>query len=1205
MAMRVLKLCGAMILIVLAASCGGNNTSAGVTIVFPINNPQGVQENGHQQFDANVSGVATTTVYWQVCLPAASLSVEPTNCTPIPNVTINGQNPTLTGFGTITQTGLYTAPSTIPQPNLFEVMAVSTAEPTAFAVTSVEITPSVEISILPTSASMQAGEHIQFTATVTGATNTSVSWSVSQNAGGDVNLGFVCPNPGAPQPCTAGEYFAPTPSPGTVTVTATSVANPAVSASASVSITSAVTPTFTSLSPTTVAEGSAQQDVYITGSSFFNTTNVQVNNVTIPSADVIFISSTLLRATIPGSYFQQPGLIPVNLVEQNGDVSSSGNLKIVPMRPAVVAVNPDTVTQTMSGANFSLTGGFFVPGRTVAEFDGGSATTSYVDSRHLSVSLPSCSSGPTCGLNVTGLHQIVVQNLDAADANVPVPSLTAKNIAVTPNPGSIATVPGAPIPVGASPSAVAIDYATGTALVANTGEGTVSVVNLATNTVNANKIAVGNSPTGIAVDDLISPPLALVVNSADQTVSTIDLSTMTVIGTPLSVSLTTATPVPLPFSVGINPYTHRAIVAYQNTDEATILDISSGTAVVVQQFFGNINSPFGTGQSPAVAVDPRLNWAVVTPGGSGIGDISIVDLGRNAIPGVDAGRTPQVVYSAIFSPTNKTLGVGLNTETHQLLFTDPSSTVLTSFSLLSQSVNDITFTLAGVTINNPDLVAASVNPLANIGIAVNDIAGTAIVVDLENGNVLQTVNGLGTMPVAVALDPASDEAVVANQGDGTVSIVSLGAVRTPQILESSPPTTLTSASPLTLTITGSGFTSTSVVRLDQVAVVTSTVPSSCTTGLPVNVCRQITATIPASMLGSARRFIVDVLNSDSTVSNVTDFTVIQQVIVGTTPVGVAVDTDRDLAIVTNSVDATVSLVALSPETPIFGGGTAGAVGTIGSPIPVEADPQGVAVLPRLGLAAVANNGSNNVTIVDDTGTVGPNTLGAICSGCQPVGVAVDGDTGVALVTYSAVVGAVNQGHVLQVGLAADTAGGSTPASNVDQFPTGIAADPTLDYAAVAASQTNAVNLVDLAANNFVSPPIFNFQEPAGVAFDPLNQVFLVANSLQSTVVLLDPYTSLTTSITAGVNPTSVDYDFQASSLLTANSLTNTISELDYDCPPGNVPNGCSNPQVRSLIAGGSSSGLIGPNSIAIDTLLDLAVVVDPDNNRILLIPIPH
>jgi hypothetical protein len=48
--------------------------------------------------------------------------------------------------------------------------------------------------------------------------------------------------------------------------------------------------------------------------------------------------------------------------------------------------------------------------------------------------------------------------------------------------------------------------------------------------------------------------------------------------------------------------------------------------------------------------------------------------------------------------------------------------------------------------------------------------------------------------------------------------------------------------------------------------------------------------------------------------------------------------------------------------------------------------------------------------------------------------------------------------------------------------------------------------------------------------------------------------------------------------------------------------------VRAVLGLGgaqSSTFVLGPNAVAIDLKLNLAVVVDPDNNRVLLVPLPH
>jgi uncharacterized protein (TIGR03437 family) len=91
------------------------------------------------------------------------------------------------------------------------------------------VNPTLTISISPAAATIQTGETQQFTAAVTGATNSAVTWSVNGAVGGNPSIGTIL---------SSGLYTAPTsvPSPNTVAIAATSVANPAVTASATLLI---------------------------------------------------------------------------------------------------------------------------------------------------------------------------------------------------------------------------------------------------------------------------------------------------------------------------------------------------------------------------------------------------------------------------------------------------------------------------------------------------------------------------------------------------------------------------------------------------------------------------------------------------------------------------------------------------------------------------------------------------------------------------------------------------------------------------------------------------------------------------------------------------------------------------------------------------------------------------------------------------------
>jgi YVTN family beta-propeller protein len=1250
--MRQTGLVALVLLAVAGAGCGGNSTSIGVSIT-PAATSEGaaisVIEGQTQTFSSSVTGGSTTTVYWQICLPVGITSppTQPTVCTPIPGVT-SSSNTTLTGYGTITQNGVYTAPQSIPQTNPFVVMASSTVgcpsgtcptNSTAFSVAFVRIDSGIRVSVLPTSATIGTQESYAVTAAVSGTSNTGVTWSVNNLVGGDITTvgsivpgGSMCNPPTGPNCAT---YTAPTVT-VTATITATSAADSSQSGKTTISVSTAVDPKLSSTNPTSTEQGAAQQDVYVQGSGFFSTSTILASGTPLPTT---WVSTSLIRGTIPSSVLAQaaPGVpIPINVERQNGDLSSTGPLPLAvnAVRPSIVASSPDSVPATTAGYGLNITGGFFAPTATSATFDGFPGTSTptgtpvnltFTSSRQLIANIPAGA------LAVPGLYPVVLQNPSVASGS----STSFTNIAVEPPASTFQSLAaGAPIAVGSTPSAIAIDQADGVAVVANTGGNSVSIINIASNTV-TQTVAVGNQPTGVAVDDGLSSPIAVVVNSKDNTVSTIaNLSTNAVVSAPFTLPSPPppqpSQPSPAPYSIGINPATHRAIVTYASTNVAAILDlstVSSKGAPTFVQLVGGSNTNYGTGSSPQVSIDPRLNWAVVTAGGS-IGNVNFVDLGRNPIAGVDPGRAPSAfgILSLSATAASGVAGVGVNAETHDVLLTMPNEGNFTTFSLMDQTVSTIPFTNSmGGTIEQVGYYAAAVNALSNIGIAVNKsgnttVANTAAILDLQNHIVLGQVP-VGNSPVAVAVDPATNEALVVNQADNTVSPISLGVERSsaslgssaaPQITLSTPEVTFTSSAPLALTVDGGGFASGAQVYLDGTPLQTLSASGG-----------QIVATIPASMLASARRYAVFVANpAQSVISNIEDLTVIQPIPVGAQPFGVAIDQECNVAAVTNSGDDTVSIVALTTNSapPAKLCPSSPAVGTVGAPTPVGTTPQGVAIAPLLELAVVANNGSDNASVVDLTQT-NPSATIQLCGGsCTGLGgVTINQDIGIAYVT-----GAINSsisgtlGNVAQLALPTSAAvpstpSGSTAGGNLSSFflqPVAAAFDQYIDYLGVAiagqgtSGQPSTAQVYNVPeAVTQTSSSIFAL--PTGIVFDPLNQVFVVADSLTNNVAFLDPTTAVASFAQVGMNPTALDYNYQTSTLVTANNQSHTMSIIEYLCPPtvgsngANGPN-CVPPEVRSILSVGGSPQF----SISIDIQLNLAVLTDESNNRVLLIPLP-
>ncbi|HEX2712654.1 MAG TPA: hypothetical protein VHM88_10565, partial [Candidatus Acidoferrales bacterium] len=85
----------------------------------------------------------------------------------------------------------------------------------------------VSVTVFPNSTTVQVNATQQFTATVTGTSNTMVSWTVNGAPGGNSTVGTIS---------SAGLYTAPmtVPNPATTTVAATAQADTSKSASASV-----------------------------------------------------------------------------------------------------------------------------------------------------------------------------------------------------------------------------------------------------------------------------------------------------------------------------------------------------------------------------------------------------------------------------------------------------------------------------------------------------------------------------------------------------------------------------------------------------------------------------------------------------------------------------------------------------------------------------------------------------------------------------------------------------------------------------------------------------------------------------------------------------------------------------------------------------------------------------------------------------------
>ncbi len=301
--------------------CGGTSQKTAdpapaITVSISPISPS-VQTGQTQQFTATVANTTNTAVTWQVN-----------------NVT--GGSATL---GTISATGLYTAPASVPSPAGVTISAVSQADSTksASAIATVTAPPVVTVSLSPATATVVSGATQQFTATVTGSTNTAVTWSISGTGCTGAACGAISAN---------GLYTAPAvvPNPNTVTVSAASQADGKKSATSTVTI-SAPAVVAVQVSPLTASV--APQETQAFTATVTGTTNTAVTWSVSGSG-----CSGNACGTIDGSGIYtapatapNPNTVTVTATSQADNTkSASAAVTIEAPGPITVQVSPETVT---------------------------------------------------------------------------------------------------------------------------------------------------------------------------------------------------------------------------------------------------------------------------------------------------------------------------------------------------------------------------------------------------------------------------------------------------------------------------------------------------------------------------------------------------------------------------------------------------------------------------------------------------------------------------------------------------------------------------------------------------------------------------------------------------------------------------------------------------------------------------------------------
>jgi len=255
-----------------------------------------------QQFTATVIGTSNAAVTWAV--------VE-------------------SGGGAVSSGGLYTAPAVA---GTYHVKATSVADTAAASTATVTVTPgpSVAVMVYPSSVTLNTGDIVYFVAIVSGTSNTGVTWTVLESAGGSISVDGV--------------YTAPQ-MVGTYHVQATSVANASRTASATVTVLPSPTEAFVSINPVVV---STNQTVQFTATVTGLSNTAVTWSIVEPGGGTVTDAGLYTPPPTAGTYHVRATSV--------ADPSKYAQATVIvpPPPPVVVSVSPSAVS-VQTGEAFQFT----------------------------------------------------------------------------------------------------------------------------------------------------------------------------------------------------------------------------------------------------------------------------------------------------------------------------------------------------------------------------------------------------------------------------------------------------------------------------------------------------------------------------------------------------------------------------------------------------------------------------------------------------------------------------------------------------------------------------------------------------------------------------------------------------------------------------------------------------------------------------------
>jgi YVTN family beta-propeller protein len=308
--------------------------------------------------------------------------------------------------------------------------------------------------------------------------------------------------------------------------------------------------------------------------------------------------------------------------------------------------------------------------------------------------------------------------------------------AIAGSPAHAQTV-AATVTVGNHPESIAANPTTNLIYAANSEDGTVSVINGATNAVTVT-VTVGSDPVAIAVNSATNT--IYVVNASSNNVTVINGSTN---------ATTTVAAGNSPDAVAINSVTNTIYVTNNLDNTVTVINGSS-----------NATSSLAVGELPVnVAVNSATNKVYVvnvgggpSVGGQNDGTVTVINGSSNTVTAtVNVGAGPDPI--------------AVNTVTNMVYIDNTSDGTV---SVINGSSNAVSSVAAPAGFVPAELSAIAVNPVTNTVYVVNNTSPTVTVIGASNST--STVS-VGNNPVDIGVDTVTDQIYIGNDTDSSVTVI--------------------------------------------------------------------------------------------------------------------------------------------------------------------------------------------------------------------------------------------------------------------------------------------------------------------------------------------------------------------------------------------------------------------------------------------------